>query len=278
MQIDEALGSCTTITVTYSSVSTLDSLSEEVDSLSAQAMSDNANLDALETDASSGCEMNIQTSFSLTSTSYINLNSISDLDADISLDSMHPSPPPPPPYPPSSPSVPPVTMEAVNDLLSRFSGDLTESEASEAVDTLGSMLVATSGGGSGSEVAAALVSAVLMVSGALLGEKEVGAPPTLVVSADLQIAVELRSPADMAKSPFIVPSAGGGSSSAGVAVPGDMSLPDVDGIGTVLVRVRVANPCSNPNLNPNPNPNPSPSPNPSPNPNPNQVRCSGRAR
>ena len=50
------------------------------------------------------CEMNSRTSFSLTSS--FSLNSISNPDADISLDPIHPSPPPPPPYPPPSQSVP----------------------------------------------------------------------------------------------------------------------------------------------------------------------------
>merc|ERR1719506_359288 len=96
------------------------------------------------------------------------------------------------------------------------------------------MLDATSGGTAGSEVAGALVQGVESVGGVLLGNKEVGAPPTLIVSKALQVAVEKVSPGDMAKKPFVVPSASGGSSSAGVAAPDDLDLPDVDGVGTVL--------------------------------------------
>ena len=65
--------------------------------------------------------MTIDTSFSLSSTTYINLESIPYLAAEIDLDAIHPSPPPPPPQPPPStppPSVPPVTLESVNDLVS----------------------------------------------------------------------------------------------------------------------------------------------------------------
>jgi len=119
------MGNCTTITITYSAASDLESLAAEVESLSAQATSDNATLAQLaqlETeDASSGCEMTMDTSFSLTSTAYINLESLADLGPDINLETIHPSPPPPPPLPPPStppPSVPPVTVEAVNEVLS----------------------------------------------------------------------------------------------------------------------------------------------------------------
>ena len=125
MQVDNSLGDCTTITITYSAESDLESLSDEIDSLSAQATSDNdslAQLAELETeDASSGCEMTIDTSFSLTSTAYINLESLDELGPDINVGTIHPSPPPPPPLPPPStppPSVPPVTVEAVNEMLS----------------------------------------------------------------------------------------------------------------------------------------------------------------
>ena len=118
------MGDCTTITITYSAESDLESLSDEIDSLSAQATSDNdslAQLAELETeDASSGCEMTIDTSFSLTSTAYINLESLDEL-GHINVGTIHPSPPPPPPLPPPStppPSVPPVTVEAVNEMLS----------------------------------------------------------------------------------------------------------------------------------------------------------------
>ena len=63
LQVDSALGDCTTITITYSAESSLESISDEIDSLSAQATSDNATLAALEEadDASSGCEMTIDT-------------------------------------------------------------------------------------------------------------------------------------------------------------------------------------------------------------------------
>ena len=65
--------------------------------------------------------MTIDTSFSLTSTAYINLESLDELGPDINVGTIHPSPPPPPPLPPPStppPSVPPVTVEAVNEMLS----------------------------------------------------------------------------------------------------------------------------------------------------------------
>ena len=122
MQVDNSLGDCTTITITYSAESDLESLSDEIDSLSAQATSDNdslAQLAELETeDASSGCEMTIDTSFSLSSTTYVSLYSIRDWDLEgdpelTSTHTIHPSPPPPPPIPPPStppPSVPPVPL------------------------------------------------------------------------------------------------------------------------------------------------------------------------
>ena len=125
MQVDNSLGDCTTITITYSAESDLESISDEIDSLSAQAASDNATLaqlTELETeDASSGCEMTIDTSFSLTSTTYVSLYSIRDwdLEGDAELTSthtIHPSPPPPPPIPPPStppPSVPPVPLASL---------------------------------------------------------------------------------------------------------------------------------------------------------------------
>ena len=47
------------------------------------------------------------------------------------------------------------------------------------------------------------------VGNALLVAKEVGAPPTLVASKELQIAASLVSPGDMAKLPFVLPSADG---------------------------------------------------------------------
>ena len=39
LQVDNALGECTTITITYSAESDLESISDEIDSLSAQATS-----------------------------------------------------------------------------------------------------------------------------------------------------------------------------------------------------------------------------------------------
>ena len=250
LQVNEALDSCTTITVTYSAESDLESIAGEIDSLSAQATSDNATLAELEglmdDDTSSGCEMTIDTSFSLTSTTYINLDSIQYLDADIKLDTIHPSPPPPPPQPPPStppPSVPPVTLDSVNELLSGLlsseGGVVSGEKAGLAVDTLGTMLDATSGGAAGSDVAGALIAGIEKLGGALLGGIEVGAPPTQISSPDLQVSVSKVAPGDMAKAPFVVPGADGRrrrlrESSAGVAAPDDMDLPDVDGIGAVL--------------------------------------------
>ena len=243
LQVDESLGNCTTITITYSAESSLDSIAEEVNTISAQATSDGNSTRALlgdettmDNDASSGCGVSIQTSFTLISTTYINHDSIQLLDADFIIGTIHPSPPPPPPEPPPSappPNVPPVTLEAVNELLSGLlsGGEVTEEGAGAAVDALSSMLDATSGGTAGSDVAGALVAGIEMLGGALLSNKEVGAPPTVIVSADLQVAVEKVAPADMGKTPFVVPSAGGGSSSAGVVAPNDLDLPDVDGIG-----------------------------------------------
>ena len=47
------------------------------------------------------------------------------------------------------------------------------------------------------------------VGSALLLTKEVGAPPTLVASKELQLAASLVSPGDLAKLPFVLPSADG---------------------------------------------------------------------
>ena len=126
--------------------------------------------------------MDISTSFTIASTTYMDYNSIPFLDADINLATIHPSPPPPPPTPPPSappPSVPPVTLEAVTELLSSLlSGEVTEEGAGAAVDTLGSMLDATSGGTAGSEVAGALVQ----------GVESVGQPVESAVSVVPQLA------------------------------------------------------------------------------------------
>ena len=248
LQVDETRDSCTTITVTYSAESPLESISDEIDSLSAQATSDNATLTELEIDddTGSGCEMTIDTSFSLTSTTYINLDSIQYLDTEITLESIHPSPPPPPPHPPPStppPSVPPVTVGSVNEVLSGLlsgeGGVVSAEKAGLAVNTLGRMLDATSGGTAGSNVGGALVAGIATVGDALLGGIEVGAPPTQISSPDLQVSVSKVAPGDMAKAPFVLPGADGrrrrlSEISAGVAAPDDMDLPDVDGIGTVL--------------------------------------------
>ena len=118
-------------------------------------------------------------------------------------------------------------------------GEISGEKAGEAVDTLGAMVEATSGGAAGSDVAGALVAGIEAVGGALLDAIEVGAPPTQISSKDLQVAVSKVAPGDMAKAPFVLPTADGrrrrlGESAAGVAAPDDMDLPDVDGIGTVL--------------------------------------------
>ena len=86
LQVDSALGDCTTITITYSAESSLESISDEIDSLSAQAASDNATLAQLDADASAGCEMTIDTRFSLVSTTYVSLYSIQDWDLEGALD------------------------------------------------------------------------------------------------------------------------------------------------------------------------------------------------
>ena len=116
-------------------------------------------------------------------------------------------------------------------------GEISGEKAGEAVDTLGAMVEATSGGAAGSDVAGALVAGIEAVGGALLDAIEVGAPPTQISSKDLQVAVSKVAPGDMAKAPFVLPTADGrrrrlGESAAGVAAPDDMDLPDVDGIGT----------------------------------------------
>ena len=102
------------------------------------------------------------------------------------------------------------------------------------------MLDATSGGTAGSEVSEALVAGIGMVGGALLGGVEVGAPPVQISSPDLQLSVANTAPDNLAKDPFVVPGAEGGrrrrlgESAAGVSVPDDLDLPDVDSIGSVL--------------------------------------------
>ena len=74
----------------------------------------------------------------------------------------------------------------------------------------------------------------------LLLAKEVGAPPTVVASKELQVAVSLVQPRDVAKQPFVVPGADGRRrqlserGAAGVEAPDDMQLPDVEAIGAVL--------------------------------------------
>ena len=86
---------------------------------------------------------------------------------------------PPPSTPP--PSVPPVTLDAVNDLVSALHTldpeivevKVLEERASLAVETLGTMFDATSGGTSGTEVATALVAGIESVGSALLLAKEV---------------------------------------------------------------------------------------------------------
>ena len=81
------MGECATITITYSAASDLDSISDEIDSLSAQAASDNATLAQLDADdASAGCEMTIDTRFALVSTTYVSLYSIQDWDLEGALD------------------------------------------------------------------------------------------------------------------------------------------------------------------------------------------------
>ena len=102
------------------------------------------------------------------------------------------------------------------------------------------MLDATSGGTAGSEVSEALVAGIGMVGGALLGGVEVGAPPVQISSPDLQLSVANVAPDNLAKDPFVVPDTKGGrrrrlgESAAGVSVPDDLDLPDVDSIGSVL--------------------------------------------
>ena len=59
------------------------------------------------------------------------------------------------------------------------------------------------------QVAAALVAGIGSVGSALLKAMEVGAPPTLIASEGLQIAVQLVAPADVAKQPFVLPGADG---------------------------------------------------------------------
>ena len=88
---------------------------------------------------------------------------------------------PPPSTPP--PSVPPVTLNSVNDLVSTLLAldpelveeKVVEERASLAVETLGTMFDATSGGTSGTEVATALVAGIESVGSALLLAMEVKA-------------------------------------------------------------------------------------------------------
>ena len=54
-------------------------------------------------------------------------------------------------------------------------GAISGEKAGEAVDTLGAMVEATSGGAAGSDVAGALVAGIEAVGGALLDAIEVGA-------------------------------------------------------------------------------------------------------
>ena len=94
---------------------------------------------------------------------------------------------------------------------------------------------ATSGGTAGTEVAGALVKGVESVGSALMANMEVGAPPTLVVSDVLQIAVEKVEPTQLAAKPFSVPTVDGKPPKAGVGVPDNLPLPEgLASVGTVL--------------------------------------------
>ena len=104
-----------------------------------------------------------------------------------------------------------------------------------AVDALSSMMGATSGGTAGTEVAGALVTGVESLGSALMANMEVGAPPTLVVSDVLQIAVEKVEPTQLAAKPFLVPTVDGMPPKAGVGVPDNLPLPEgLASVGTVL--------------------------------------------
>ena len=68
-----------------------------------------------------------------------------------------------------------------------------------------------------------------------MANKEVGAPPTLVVSNVLQIAVEKVEPTQLAAKPFSVPTMDGKPPKAGVGVPDNLPLPEgTASVGTVL--------------------------------------------
>ena len=117
-----------------------------------------------------------------------------------------------------------MTLEAVTSITNSFlesvrnGGEVTEEAAAGVVESLSAMMEVTAGGGSGKEVAAALVQGVELVGGALLDTKEVGAPPTEVVSAALQISVAKRDPALLDAAPFTVPASPSGRVSAAQVV------------------------------------------------------------
>jgi len=138
-----------------------------------------------------------------------------------------------------------VTLEAVTNLTEAFlesvrtGGEVTEEAATEVVESLSTMMQVTQGGASGKEVAAALVEGVELVGSTLLSAKEVGAPPTEVVSEALQISVAKRDPELLGSAPFTVPTSPSGKTSvAQVVVPdgitAGLDLGAGEAVGTTL--------------------------------------------
>ena len=89
-----------------------------------------------------------------------------------------------------------MTLDSVNEFLSGMldfgeGGEISGEKAVAAVDTLGTMLDATSGGAAGSDVAGALVAGIETLGGALLDATEVGAPAIQISSADGSVQVSV---------------------------------------------------------------------------------------
>ena len=227
---DASGGACVEVTFEYEIEVAPTELAERLAALAARAATDGeSTLTMLETAAAAdgsgaACAPSVDISFSLATMALVWDKDIGGIEErfNINVTNKAPSPPSVPPAAPPScppPAAPPVTLEAVANLTNAFlesvrdGGEVTEEAATGVVESLSTMMQVTAGGGSGKEVAAALVQGVELVGEALLGAKEVGAPPTEVVSAALQISVAKRDPELLDATPFTVPAIPGGKAS-----------------------------------------------------------------
>ena len=221
---------CVEVTFEYKIEVAPTELADRLTALAGRAAADGeSTLAMLETAAAAdgsgaACAPSVDISFSLATLALVWDKDIGGIEErfNINVTNKAPSPPSvPPAMPPSCPppAAPPVTLEAVTNLTNAFlesvrnGSELTEEAATSVVESLSVMMEVTAGGGSGKEVAAALVQGVELVGEALLGAKEVGAPPTEVVSAALQISVAKRDPELLDATPFTVPAIPGGKAS-----------------------------------------------------------------